>query len=252
MNQRLSGRVAIVTGAGQGIGRGVARALAREEAQVVLVGRTASKLEGVEEEIAANGGVAFAIAGDVGSRQAVEKIVRSTIAAYGRIDILVNNAQASVQRTLDETTDADVELAYRSGALGSLYAMQACLPHLKIRGGSIVNFGSSTAVRGDETFGSYAMAKEAIRGLTRVAAREWGRHDIRVNCICPASLSPSAEEWAAANPERFATVLRGIPLGRMGDPELDIGRAVVALVSDDLRYLTGATLMLEGGRVILG
>jgi NAD(P)-dependent dehydrogenase (short-subunit alcohol dehydrogenase family) len=178
--------------------------------------------------------------------------VASTVARFGRIDILVNNAQASVQRTLAETTDDDVALAYRSGALGTLYTMQACLPHLKVRGGCVVNFGSSTAVRGDETFGSYAMAKEAIRGLTRVAAREWGVHDIRVNCICPASLSPSAEEWADKNPDRFAVVLKGIPLGRMGDAELDIGRAVVALVSDDLRYLTGATLMLEGGRVILG
>jgi NAD(P)-dependent dehydrogenase (short-subunit alcohol dehydrogenase family) len=252
MSERLSGRVAIVTGAGQGIGRGIALALARERAQVVLVGRTASKLATVAAEISARGGTTFTITADVGSRAAVEEIARSTMSTYGRIDILVNNAQASVQRTLDETTDADVELSYRSGPLGTLYAMQACLPHLKVRGGSIVNFGSSTAVRGDEAFGSYAMAKEAIRGLTRVAAREWGPHDIRVNCICPASLSPSAEEWAAANPERFATVLRGIPLGRMGDPELDIGNAVVALVSDNLRYLTGATLMLEGGRVILG
>jgi 2-hydroxycyclohexanecarboxyl-CoA dehydrogenase len=250
--ERLGGLVAIVTGAGQGIGRGIALALAREGARVALVGRTASKLGTVGDEIAARGGVASAVAADVGSRRAVEEMVSRTVARYGRIDILVNNAQDSVQRTLADTTDEDVELAYRSGTLGTLHAMQACFPHLSVRGGSVVNFGSSTAVRGDETFGSYAMAKEAIRGLTRVAAREWGRYAIRVNCICPASLSPSAEQWAATNPERFAAVLKGIPLGRMGDPELDIGRAVVALVSDDLRYLTGATLMLEGGRVILG
>jgi 2-hydroxycyclohexanecarboxyl-CoA dehydrogenase len=249
---RLSGRVAIVTGAGQGIGRGIALALAADGAEVVLAGRTASKLAAVEGEIAARGGAASTITADVGSRPSVDAMVTSTVARHERIDILVNNAQDSVQRALAETTDDDVELAYRSGALGTLYAMQACFPYLSIRGGSIVNFGSSTAVRGDSTFGSYAMAKEAIRGLTRVAAREWGPHEIRVNCICPASLSPSAEEWAATNPERFATVLKGIPLGRMGDAELDIGRAVAALVSDDLRYLTGATLMLEGGRVILG
>jgi NAD(P)-dependent dehydrogenase (short-subunit alcohol dehydrogenase family) len=249
---RLSGRVAIVTGAGQGIGRGIALALADEGARVVLVGRTASKLDEVAAEINARGGEASTTTADVGIRSAVDELVASTVARFGRIDILVNNAQASVQRTLAETTDDDVALAYRSGALGTLYTMQACLPHLKVRGGCVVNFGSSTAVRGDETFGSYAMAKEAIRGLTRVAAREWGVHDIRVNCICPASLSPSAEEWADKNPDRFAVVLKGIPLGRMGDAELDIGRAVVALVSDDLRYLTGATLMLEGGRVILG
>ena len=100
--------------------------------------------------------------------------MESIIPRSGRIDILVNNAQASVQRTLAETTDDDVELAYRSGALGTLYAMQACFPYLKVHGGCVVNFGSSTAVRGDETFGSYAMAKEAIRGLTRASPRASG------------------------------------------------------------------------------
>jgi NAD(P)-dependent dehydrogenase (short-subunit alcohol dehydrogenase family) len=249
---RLSGRVTIVTGAGQGIGRGIAIALAKEGAKVALVGRTLSKVEAVVDEVTAAGGTGLAVGCDVSERGAVDEMVETVVRELGGVDVLVNNAQDSVQRPLEETTDEDVERAYRTGPLATFYAMQACLPHLKVRGGSIVNFGSSTALVGDQTFASYAMAKEAIRGLTRVAAKEWGRYGIRVNTICPAAISPSAEAWAQRNPEKFAAVLKAIPLGRMGDPEEDIGRAVAALVSDDFQYLTGATLVLEGGRVIYG
>ncbi|MFC5747932.1 SDR family NAD(P)-dependent oxidoreductase [Actinomadura rugatobispora] len=249
---RLEGKVALVTGAGQGVGRGVALALAEEGAAVVVTGRTESKLRAVVAEIAERGARAHAVSGDVGRREDVERMVAECLAAFGRLDVLVNNAQSSVQRLLEDTTDEDIDLAYRTGPLATFHAMRAALPHLREEGGSIVNFGSSTAVLGDPAFGSYAMAKEAIRGLTRTAAREWGRYGIRVNTVCPAALSPAAAEYRDADPERFEKVIRQIPLGRMGDPEPDIGRAVAALVSDDLSYLTGATLMLDGGRTILG
>lgn len=130
--------------------------------------------------------------------------------------------------------------------------MQACLPYLKQRGGSIVNFGSPAAITGDATFGAYAAAKEAIRAFTKVAAREWGRYGIRANVICPAALSPAAAAFRDSHPERFEAVIGETPLGRMGDPKEDIGQAVVALVGDDLRYLTGATLVLDGGRTLIG
>jgi NAD(P)-dependent dehydrogenase (short-subunit alcohol dehydrogenase family) len=122
---------------------------------------------------------------------------------------------------------------------------------LKRRGGSIVNLGSSVAVNGDASFASYAMAKEAIRGLTRVAAREWGPFGIRVNVICPAATSPASATYAETHPAESAAFIGATALGRRGDPELDIGRAVVALVSDDFRYFTGSTVMLEGGRIFL-
>jgi 2-hydroxycyclohexanecarboxyl-CoA dehydrogenase len=252
MTERLSDRVAIVTGAGQGIGRAIALSLARNGAAVTLVGRTPAKVEKVAEEIAGAGGTAITIACDVGGRENVASMVRTTVDAFGTVDILINNAQDSVQRLLADTTDEDVDRAYRTGPMATLYAMQACLPYLKRKGGSVVNFGSSSAITGAATFGSYAMAKEAIRGLTRVAAREWGRYGIRVNTVCPATLTPSTEKWAAEHPERYAAALAQIPLGRMGDPESDIGPAVAALVSDDFRYMTGATLVLEGGRITLG
>lgn len=249
---RLSGKTALVTGGGQGVGRGIALALAAEGAAVVITGRTENKLKGTAEEIAERGGRAHIVAGDVGERRDVDRMVAETVREFGGLDVLVNNAQSSVQRRLEETSYDDVELTYRSGPLATFHAMRSALPHLKASRGSVVNLGSSAAVQGEVSFAAYAMAKEAIRGLTRVAAREWGAYGIRVNVVCPAALSPAAEEYFAAHPERAELVLAGIPLGRMGDPEADIGRAVAALVSDDMSYVTGATLMLEGGRTLIG
>jgi NAD(P)-dependent dehydrogenase (short-subunit alcohol dehydrogenase family) len=214
---------------------------------VTITGRRAERLEQVVKEIEARGGTARITVGDVGVRADAELMVAETVAAYGRLDAVVNNAQSSVQRFLTDTTDDDVMLAFRSGALGTLYTMQAAFPHLKERGG-IINFGSSTAITGDASFGSYAMAKEAIRGLTRVAATEWGRYGIRVNTVVPSAMSPAAEEWRDRHPETFASHVQQTPLGRLGDCEADIGRAVAALISDDMQYLTGGTLMLGGGR----
>lgn len=245
---RLAGKVAVVTGAGQGVGRGIALALAREGARVVLAGRTVSKCEAVAAEIGAFGGSAVSFACDVTDRDQVEAAIAVAVDRFGGLDALVNNAQTSVRRLLVETTPEDVDLCWRSGPLATLHAMQAALPLLRARGGgSIVNFGSSTAIDGNAAFGAYAMAKEAIRGLSRVAAREWGRYGIRVNVVVPNALSPAAEQFSKDEPERFRKLTGTMPLGRMGDPETDIGRAVVALVSDDLSYLTGDTLMLTGG-----
>ena len=245
---RLAGKIVLVTGAGQGVGRGAALALAREGAAVSLAGRTVSKCVAVAEEISAFGGTALALACDVTERLQVDQAVAATVERFGGLDAVVNNAQSSMQRLIAETTDDDVELCWRSGPMATLYAMQAALPHLRARGGgTIVNFGSSTAIEGNATFGAYAMAKEGIRGLSRVAAREWGRYGIRVNVVVPTALSPAAERFRDADPERFRRQESRFALGRMGDPETDIGRAIVALVSDDLGYLTGDTLMLTGG-----
>ena len=252
-NGALQGKVAIVTGAGQGLGRGIATVLAARGASVVLNGRTASKLEGVAAEIRAASGTCTTSPGDVGVRADVERLVQTAVDQFGGVDILVNNAQASTPDvSVLGVTDEDLEMTFRSGAVGSLYAMQACHPHMKARGGGcVVNFGSSTALAGDPGFAAYVMTKEAIRGLSRIAAKEWGRDGIRVNVICPAAMSPSAEDFAERDPARFQRVLRSIALGRFGDPVADIGRAVAALVSDDLSYLTGATLMLDGGRLLI-
>jgi 2-hydroxycyclohexanecarboxyl-CoA dehydrogenase len=249
----LEGKVAIITGAGQGLGRAIALVLADRGAAVTITGRTPEKLDAVVAEIEKAGGRAQAVPGNAGSREDVQAAVDATVSAYGGLDILINNAQTVHHGgSLLELTDEAFELTFRSGALGTLYFMQASHPHLKARGGgSIVNFGSSTAITGDRGFGPYAMTKEAIRAVTRVAANEWGRDGIRVNVVCPAGMSAGSASFRDADPDRWARIVRQIPLGRMGDDVDDIGKAVAALCSDDLRFLTGATLLLDGGRLLV-
>jgi NAD(P)-dependent dehydrogenase (short-subunit alcohol dehydrogenase family) len=246
---RLDGRVAVVTGSGQGIGRGIAHALAREGCAVSLSGRHADNVESVAAEL--EGSRVLASVCDVGQRDDVEAMVARTNEELGTIDVVVNNAQGGKEGEIpiDVVSEAQVLEAFRTGPLGSLFVTQACLPSLRVRGGSVVNMGSSLGISGAAGYGAYAMAKEAIRAFTKVAARELGPHGIRVNTICPAAMSASTERFIEDYPDEFGAFLRSSALRRIGDPELDIGRAVVALVSDDFRYLTGATLMLDGGQL---
>jgi 2-hydroxycyclohexanecarboxyl-CoA dehydrogenase len=247
-----TGKTAIVTGAGQGLGRAIALVLAECGANIVINGRTEAKLDAVASELRQRGARAVAVVGDVAKRDDVEATVASAVECFGGVDILINNAQATkLDVRVVDIDDQILDLVFGSGALGTLYAMQACYPLMRARGGGcIVNLGSPAAITGDPGFGPYVMAKEAVRGLTRVAAREWGRDNIRVNVVCPAALTPSAVEFREAHPDAFARALDSIPLGRLGDEIDDIARAVAVLVSDDMQYVTGATLMLDGGRLM--
>jgi NAD(P)-dependent dehydrogenase (short-subunit alcohol dehydrogenase family) len=248
---QLEGRAALVTGAGQGVGRGIALALAAEGCAVAVAGRTGSKLRDVCGEIAGRGGAAFPVVCDVTHPEQIEACVEAVVERLGGLDVLVNNAQIVPLGTLLEVSDEDVEAGWRSGPLATLRLMRACHPHLR-GGGSIVNLGTGAALRPDPVgYGAYAAVKEAIRALTRAAAVEWGPDGIRVNAIVPLATSSAFEAWAESRPEESAAFLRSIPLGRCGDCEEDIGRAVVALVGPALRYLTGSTLMLDGGQAFL-
>ncbi|WP_137723374.1 SDR family NAD(P)-dependent oxidoreductase [Prescottella subtropica] len=247
----LDGDVALVTGAGRGIGRGIALALAAEGARVAVVGRTLSTVAETAREIDRRGGNAVALRCDVTDARQIDETVSAVVETYGGLSILVNNAQIPAHGRL---LDAD-ESAYRdgmdSGPLAAWRLMRACHPHLSGRG-SIVNMGSAAGMRSDPSgSGLYAAAKEAVRVLTRTAACEWGGDGIRVNAILPLASSPAMDEWAELDPQAHDEYLRGVPLGRLGDPETDIGPAVVFLCSPAARYITGHALPVDGGQAHL-
>ncbi len=248
----LEGKVALVTGGGQGVGQGIALALAAEGAHVAVAGRTLATLEQTCEQITQRGGRAVAVTCDVMDAGDIERCVSEVVDAFGGLNILVNNAQIVPLGRILEVTDEEFGKGLDSGPVATLRLMRACYPHLK-GDGAVINLASSAAVRWDASgYGHYAATKEAIRALSRGAACEWGPDGIRVNVIAPHALSPGLRGWMEACPEEAAAFVRSIPLGRVGDCEDDIGRTVAFLVSDHARYLTGATIPLDGGQAYWG
>lgn len=245
---RLEGKVAIVTGAGQGIGEAIAMAFAREGARVLITGRTFSKLEDVAGRIAAEGGSVIPIAASAGVLADSQATVARAIAEWGRIDVLVNNAHTFTDYLPlgDPNMEENCKVDLQSGFFGSLQLMQACHPHMVAQGGgSIINFGSDFGIRCEPGFLAYAASKEAIRALTRTAAREWGRDRIRVNTILPRALSPKAI-WYLEETKTYDAELARVALGRFGEPQ-DIAPTAVFLASDDSAFVTGQTIGVEGG-----
>ncbi len=245
---RLSGKVALVTGAGQGIGEGIALSMAREGARVFVAELRDHRVERTVAKIRDTGGEAGGSVIDVGVREDVERMVADAVRAFGRLDILVNNAQGYALHTpLERVSDEQFDLVMGTGAKGTLWAMQAAFPHLCERGGRIINIVSLAAERGDPGLAPYNATKLAILGLTRTAAREWGRHGILVNCIAPAALSRRGLDFAERDPERFKRMMEARPVPRLGDPLDDIGPIAVFLAAEDSRYLTGHTIYADGG-----
>lgn len=246
VGSRLENKVAFVTGAGQGVGRGIAMALAAEGAKIAVTGRTKSKCDSVAAELGERGATAISIACDVESRDAIDTAVAETIAAFGRIDIVVNSAQSVYYSSLRKLTEEVFQSMLQSGPIGCLNVMQATFDQLRANNGCVINLGSGSSLMPQPAMGGYAAAKEAIRVLTRTAAVEWGRFGIRVNSICPLAASPGWDSFGGETGSDNAVIAQ-VPLGRMGDCELDIGRAALYLASDDAAYVTGTTLMVDGG-----
>ncbi|MBO9723902.1 MAG: SDR family oxidoreductase [Novosphingobium sp.] len=246
----MEGKVALITGAGQGIGHGVARAMAQAGAQVMLAGRTYDKVAQAAQTIVAEGGEAQALACDVCNAEQIDAAVEATCAAFGGIDVLVNNAQQVPLGKLDDVTDEAFIAGFESGPLATFRLMKRVQPVMAARGGgTIFNFASSAGIRWDMTgYGAYAAVKQATRALTRAAAAEWGRAGVRVLTIAPHGESPGLKGWIEHNPAEAEAFFRTIPLGRIGRLEEDIGRALVALSGTDLGYLTGTTIPLDGGQ----
>ena len=245
---RLAGKVAIVTGAGQGIGEAIAVAFAAEGASVVLTGRTAEKVETVASAIRSAGGTALALAADAGDPAAAASVVQRAVDAWNRVDVLVNNAHSFTDYLPleDPKMEENCKVDLQSAFFGSLQLMQAAFPHMVAQGGgSIINFGSDFGIRCEPGFLAYAASKEAIRALTRTAAREWGKHNIRANTILPRALSPKAL-WYLEQTGTHDAELARVALGRFGIPE-DIAPTAVFLASDDSAFVTGQTIGVEGG-----
>jgi len=258
----LTGKTAIITGAGRAtlkngecgsIGYGIATAYAKEGANIVITGRNVKKLEEAKEELESKYGIkVLVIQADVNehadNEAVVKEVIKQTIDTFGRIDVLINNAQASASGVpLAEHTTDQFNLAMYSGLYAAFYYMKACYPYLVETKGSVINFASGAGLFGNFGQCAYAAAKEGIRGLSRVAATEWGKDGINVNVICPIAWTAQLENFEKAYPEAFAANVKMPPMGHYGDPEREIGRVCVQLAHPDFKYLTGETLTLEGG-----
>lgn len=241
---QLSGKVAIVTGGATGIGGAISRVFVQRGAKVVVVDLSASAGNALAGDMGDS--VAF-IEGDVTDPKMAERAVAAAVERFGHLDTVVNNAQASHQAPFVSLTDAQWALALNTGLLATRQFMFAAYSELRKKGGSVINFGSGAALDGQPTQAAYATAKEAIRGLSRVVANEWASDGIRVNVVCPIALTAGVVRWKESFPDMYDATLARIPLGRFGDPEKDVAPVVAFLASDDSRYMTGQTLLADGG-----
>ncbi|MXV38147.1 SDR family oxidoreductase [Flavobacteriaceae bacterium Ap0902] len=240
----LDGHVIIVTGGASGIGGAVSSVLAERGAKIIAV--DINEEAGKEIENSFPGQVLF-MKGDVSKENTAKEAVNLAVSKFDKLTGVVNNAHASRQKPLLEQTPEDWELSFGTGFNATLYFMKAAYPELKKTKGAIVNYGSGAALDGQPNQASYAAAKEAIRGLSRVAANEWAHDGIRVNVICPLAHTGGVDSWQKEHPKQYEQVVREIPLQRFGDPKKDIAPIVAFLLKEDSQYMTGQTVMADGG-----
>ena len=250
MNDRklLDAQVALVTGASRGIGAAAARAFAEAGATVVLAARSAQAIEAIAEEINAAGGRALAIPAYMTDPESVMRLVEKTVATFGRLDVAFNNAGAGqMPKPVAEISFEDFEAGLKANLYGAFLGMKYEIPAmLAAGGGAIVNMSSTAGLQGAPGMGPYAAAKHGVVALTKTAALDYGKSNIRVNAVAP---GPIVNEQMSRLPEdRLQQIARFIPLGRLGRTE-EVARTVVWLCSDEASFITGAVLSIDGGRL---
>jgi NAD(P)-dependent dehydrogenase (short-subunit alcohol dehydrogenase family) len=251
---RIAGKVAIITGSGSGIGRATALLFAREGAQVVVVDIHEKDAVQTAEDAGRAGGSALPLQADVSSHSDCVSIVAKTIEAYGRVDILFNNAGVSSFKPVVETDEVEIDYVLGTNVKSVFFLSQATIPYMKRQGnGSIINNASITGIVGAPGMAVYATSKGAIITLTRTMALEHAEDGIRVNCICPASVDTPmlrSSLGRATDPEYArAQNIKRHPLGRLGTPE-DIAYFALFLASDESSFVTGGTHVVDGGALI--
>lgn len=245
----LSGHTVLVTGSGSGVGHGIAMALAREGAHVIIAARSEAG-QAVADDMAARGQLATWARCDVTIRESVEAAVDLAIATTGRLDAVVHNAtsNASSQPHRIEYVDDALWTDHYSVSVGGAYhCAAAAYAPLRERGGTMLVMTSPAGIEGSSTLPLYATMKGALRGFAKSLAREWGTDQITVNVVSPLAYSPAMTAAIEAEPAMEERLARRIPLGRIGDPDSDIGAAIAFLVGPSARYITGQTLGVDGG-----
>ncbi len=243
----LDGHTVLVTGAGAGVGRGIAMALAADGAHVVVASRSDT---GVADEISARGHAALWARCDVTAPDEVVDAVAVAVAATGRLDAVVHNAtsnRSSQPHRLEEVDRALWEEHVSVSVRGARHCAAAAFDALKRHGGTFLVMTSPAGIEGSATLPLYATMKGALRGFAKSLARDWAPHGITVNVVSPLAYSPAMTAAIEAEPAMEERLSRRVPLGRIGDPERDIGSAVAFLVGPAARYVTGQTLAVDGG-----
>jgi NAD(P)-dependent dehydrogenase (short-subunit alcohol dehydrogenase family) len=249
----LHGKVAIVTGSSQGIGKSIARGLAEHGARVVVSSRKQEAVEAVAEEFRALGLEAVAIACHVGHPDQQEQLIQKTLEAFGRLDILVNNAAISpYYGPLEQTDEAAFDKIMEVNVKAPWMLANRALPHMKEQGGgSIINIASVEGLRPGFGLGLYSITKSALIMLTQNQAKEWGRYGVRANALCPGLIKTKFSEGLWSNEKIVAGYTRLTPLGRIAEPD-EMAGAVVLLASDAGSYMTGGVYAADGGYLVSG
>lgn len=252
----LENKVALITGAGAGIGAGIAERFSEAGASVIIFDVNGEAAEGVSRKLNQNRpGLSLAVQGDVSNEGEVKTAVERAVAKFGTVDILVNNAGIDVSGLAPEMSSSEWDRVLNVNLKGAFLFSKYVIPHMRGRGGAIVNISSVHAIVSNEGYAAYDASKAGMLAMTRTLALDHGRDGIRVNAICPGYINtPMTEEWFKEQPDPEATlkqVLAFHPLGRIGTPR-DVAEAALFLVSDAASFVSGTYLVVDGAMTIAG